>query len=78
MRVARELGRLPLPVFFLDQEAEWTATIDYIRDVMYRPDVRPLWMQMPMHLDNAASFTTKFLKCWDPGQEALPAPARAG
>src|SRR5437660_12243614 len=64
LRVARELGRLPLRVMFLDQEAEWTATIDYVREVMYSPDVRPLWFQIPMHLDNAASFTTKFLKCW--------------
>jgi len=44
MRVARERGRLPLTVFFLDQEAEWTATIDYVRRIMHHPDVRPLWM----------------------------------
>jgi predicted phosphoadenosine phosphosulfate sulfurtransferase len=69
MRVARERGRLPLTVFFLDQEAEWTATIDYVRRIMHHPDVRPLWMQMPIHLDNAASFTTRFLKCWDPAEE---------
>jgi predicted phosphoadenosine phosphosulfate sulfurtransferase len=25
---------------------------------------------MPMHLDNAASFTTRFLKCWDPDELA--------
>ena len=70
MRVARERGRLPLSVFFLDQEAEWTATIDYVRRIMHQPDVRPLWFQMPMHLDNAASFETKFLKCWDPEKES--------
>jgi predicted phosphoadenosine phosphosulfate sulfurtransferase len=70
MRVARERGRLPQAVFFLDQEAEWIATIDYVREVMHNPDVRPLWMQMPMHLDNAASFTTRFLRCWDPDEQA--------
>ena len=70
MKVARERGRLPQAVFFLDQEAEWTATIDYVREVMRNPDVRPLWMQMPMHLDNAASFTTRFLRCWDPDEQA--------
>ena len=69
MRIAQERGRLPLTVFFLDQEAEWTFTIDYVRSIMHRRDVRPLWFQMPMHLDNAASFTTKFLKCWDPDCE---------
>ena len=70
MRVARERGRLPLTVFFLDQEAEWTATVDYVRSVMQSPDVRPLWLQIPMHLDNAASYTTKFLKCWDPEKQS--------
>ena len=70
LRVARERKRLPLTVFFLDQEAEWTATVDYVRAIMYRKEVRPLWFQMPMHLDNAASFQTKFLQCWDPAAEA--------
>lgn len=70
LMVARERERLPLTVFFLDQEAEWTATIDQVRRIMHLPEVKPLWMQMPMHLDNAASFVTKFLKCWDPEHEA--------
>jgi predicted phosphoadenosine phosphosulfate sulfurtransferase len=70
MRIARERGRLPQTVFWLDQEAEWTATADYVSAVMHDPDVRPLWMQMPMHLDNEASFTTRFLKCWDPDEQA--------
>jgi len=70
MRVARERGRLPLTVFWLDQEAEWTSTVDTVRRLMYLPDVKPMWMQMPMHMDNAASFETKFLQCWDPAAEA--------
>jgi predicted phosphoadenosine phosphosulfate sulfurtransferase len=69
LRVARERGRLPLTVFFLDQEAEWTATVDYVRKVMYLGAVKPLWFQMPIHLDNATSYTTKFLKCWDPAEQ---------
>jgi len=70
MQVARERGRLPLPVFFLDQEAEWTSTIDVVRDIMYDPDVKPLWFQMPIYIENAASFDVKYLKCWDPEAEA--------
>src|ERR1039458_2294492 len=70
MRVARERGRLPLTVFWLDQEAEWTSTVSTVRDIMYHPDVKPLWLQCPIHMDNAASFETKFLKCWDPEREA--------
>lgn len=68
LQVARERNRLPLPVFWLDQEAEWTATVDYVRSQMYHPDVKPLWMQFPMHLDNATSYDAKFLNCWDPEQ----------
>jgi predicted phosphoadenosine phosphosulfate sulfurtransferase len=70
MRVARERGRLPLTVFWLDQEAEWTSTVSTVRDMMYNPDVKPMWLQCPIHMDNAASFVTKFLKCWDPEREA--------
>jgi predicted phosphoadenosine phosphosulfate sulfurtransferase len=66
LKVATERGRLPLPVLWIDQEAEWTSTVQTVRDIMYRPDVRPMWYQMPMHLDNATSYTTPFLSCWDP------------
>lgn len=70
MQVARERGRLPLPVFFLDQEAEWTSTIEIVRQIMYDPDVKPLWFQMPIYIENATSLDTKYLKCWDPENEA--------
>jgi predicted phosphoadenosine phosphosulfate sulfurtransferase len=69
LRVAREKGRLPLPVFFIDQEAEWTSTIDTVREIMYSPDVKPLWFQMPIYIENATSFDVKYLKCWDPEAE---------
>ena len=41
-QVATEKNRLPVRVLFIDQEAEWQSTIDYMRSVMYRPDVDPL------------------------------------
>lgn len=66
MQVAREKGRLPLPVFFLDQESEYAATIEIVREIMYHPDVRPLWVQAPFRLYNAASNTDHWLKVWDP------------
>jgi predicted phosphoadenosine phosphosulfate sulfurtransferase len=70
LKVARERNRLPLRVYFIDQEAEWTWTIDQVRESMYHPDVHPMWYQFPFHLDNATSYETKFLKCWDPAEEA--------
>jgi predicted phosphoadenosine phosphosulfate sulfurtransferase len=71
LQVAREKGRLPLTVMFLDQEAEWQATIDQVRLVMDSPDVRPRWYQMPFRLFNATSTTDHWLDCWSPEKEAL-------
>jgi len=47
LEVAEKLNRLPLKVCFIDQEAEWQGTIDYVDKVMRRDDVEPLWFQMP-------------------------------
>lgn len=68
--VARERGRLPLNVLFIDQEAEWTQTIDMVKKVMYDKDVKPYWYQMPIHLDNATSIETATLHCWEDGKES--------
>lgn len=65
MQVAREKGRLPLKVMFLDQEAEWQATIDQVTRVMEHPDVEPMWFQIPIKLFNATSGEDQWLQCWD-------------
>lgn len=67
--VAREKDRLPLKVAFLDQEAEWECTIDYVREVMSNPDIEPLWYQMPFKLFNATSTEEQWLECWDLSKE---------
>lgn len=69
LEVARQKGRLPLRVMFLDQEAEWQATIDSVRTIMERPDVEPHWLQIPFRLFNATSTTDHWLHCWDPAEE---------
>lgn len=69
LKVARDKGRLPLTVLFIDQEAEWQATIDQIRLIMHHPDVNPMWMQVPIKLFNATSVHDHWLKCWDPAEE---------
>jgi predicted phosphoadenosine phosphosulfate sulfurtransferase len=65
LEVAREKGRLPLTVMWIDQEAEWAATVEQARYVMYHPDVRPRWYQIPMRLFNATSKDEHWLMCWD-------------
>lgn len=69
LQVAREKGRLPLKTLFLDQEAEWQATIDVITETMHHPDVEPIWLQIPIKLFNATSSTDHWLMCWNPDDE---------
>lgn len=66
LEVAHELGCTPLRVCFLDSEAEWQATIDHMAgDVMYRPDVDPIWIQVPVKMYLGAS-SMMWFQAWDP------------
>jgi predicted phosphoadenosine phosphosulfate sulfurtransferase len=67
--VAREKNRLPLKVVFLDQEAEFQATIDYVKSIMYDPEVDPYWLQIPIKLFNATSKNDEWLECWKEGAD---------
>lgn len=69
LMVAEQRGRLPVPVVFLDQEAEWGCVIDHIREVMSDPRVRPIWLQIPLRLFNATSTEEEWLHCWEEGKE---------
>lgn len=62
---AMRRGRVPLNVLFIDQEAEWQATVDMMRTVMYRDDVNPYWLQIPFKLFNATSTEEDWLYCWN-------------
>jgi predicted phosphoadenosine phosphosulfate sulfurtransferase len=73
LQVAEEKGRLPLPVVFIDQEAEWQTVIDYVREIMNDPRVRPYWLQVPIRIFNAASANEPWLQCWEPGKEWMRA-----
>lgn len=68
LMVARERGRLPLTVRFLDQEAEWKFTVEYCRRTASRPELNFRWYQMPLVISNAISNVSKqeWLQCWDP------------
>lgn len=67
--VAREKGRLPVPVFWLDQECEFASTVEYVKTVMYDSEVKPLWYQIPFRLQNATSANELWLNCWGEGEE---------
>lgn len=65
LEVAERLNRLPLKVCFIDQEAEWQGTIDYVKKIMYDKRVEPLWYQMPIVITNNASTEHRYSYCWD-------------
>lgn len=69
LEIAEEKGKLPLPVLFLDQEAEWQLVIEHIREVMSDPRVEPKWLQVPFKVFNATSTNDPWLHCWDPDAE---------
>lgn len=69
LQVAKEKNRLPLSVIFIDQEAEWQGTIDMVKKVMYREDVTPYWIQIPMVMTNNASSFERFSYIWKEGDE---------
>jgi predicted phosphoadenosine phosphosulfate sulfurtransferase len=64
--VAAELKRLPVKVYWLDQEAEWQSTVDIVREWMHRDDVDPVWLQVPFRIFNASSQIDHWLLAWDP------------
>lgn len=71
LMVARERGRLPLKVFWLDQEVEWQGTVDYVKSIMYRTDVKPLWYQVPFRFPNNTSNMSEFIDIWAEDKKEL-------
>lgn len=69
LRVAEEKGRLPLDVFWLDQEGEYAATVEHAREVKAMPGVRFHWYQIPFLLFNATSHEEKWINVWGEGEE---------
>jgi predicted phosphoadenosine phosphosulfate sulfurtransferase len=69
LEVARKLNRLPVNVLFIDQEAEWEHTIEYVRRIQKHPDINLLWYQGEFHLANSTQSTDKFFTCWDKTKE---------
>lgn len=59
----------PIEFFFLDQEAEYSATVDQIRHMMTWPGVIPRWYQVPIRMTNSTSYSNDFLCAWGTGEE---------
>ncbi len=71
LQVARELGRLPLDVYFWDEEAIHPETIEYVARVAQRPEVRLKWLCIPVRHRNACSRKQPYWHCWNPEEKHL-------
>lgn len=69
VQVARELGKLPVKALFLDQEAEWGAVIDHMREINEDPDIDLRWYQIPFKIFNASSNIKQWVIAWGEGEE---------
>lgn len=69
LMVAKEKNRLPVKVFWIDQEAEWKATVDYMESVMKMEEVEPYWYQIPFDFTNSLSAKDNFLLIWDENEK---------
>jgi predicted phosphoadenosine phosphosulfate sulfurtransferase len=71
IKVARELGRLPVHTIFVDEEAIHPTTVEYVERVRQNPDVRLDWYCLPVKHRNACSNEQPFWHCWNPGERDL-------
>jgi len=55
--------------FFLDQEAEYQATVDQVQHLLSLGNVTPYWFQVPVRMTNATSLQVDFLNAWGPGEK---------
>lgn len=71
IEVGRELGRLPIPVFFYDEEAIPYETEAYVRRVaeQHRGEIDLQWLCLPIQHRNACSRSSPFWWPWAPEDE---------
>ena len=63
--VARELGKLPVHVLYIDMEAQYKHAIEYTERMFNRDEVVGYWVCLPIHLRNAVSQYCPYWLCWD-------------
>lgn len=56
-------------VFWLDQEAEYQATVDTVEKILKQKNVISWWYQVPYYMTNSTSFKDDLLYAWGPGEE---------
>lgn len=67
---AERLGRLPVNVFFADEEIVAPETVAYMKRVAERPDIRLHWSCVPLLHRNACSHEQPWWYTWEPSHRA--------
>ena len=66
---ARDAGKLPVHVLFIDLEGQYQSTIRHAYEMFARPDVVGHWVCLPLNMRNAVSMMQPFWTCWDPAEQ---------
>ena len=66
LQVAKERKKLPLDVFFFDEEAIPYETIDYVKRVADLPEVNMHWLCLPVKHRNGCSLKDPYWFPWGP------------
>jgi len=69
LEIAKEKGRLPLNVFFFDEEAIPYQVEHYVRRVIKTQPVNLKWYCLPLKQRNGCSVKHKYWYCWDKSVE---------
>jgi predicted phosphoadenosine phosphosulfate sulfurtransferase len=64
IEVARERGRLPVPVLFYDWECIYKETHGFVSRMMHLPEVEPTWVCLPVTERNGSSNFQPFWRPW--------------
>lgn len=67
LEVARKRNRLPLEVYFFDEEVMHPETIQYVERIAKNPDIKMKWLCIPVRHRNACSRKEPY---WYPWNEA--------
>jgi predicted phosphoadenosine phosphosulfate sulfurtransferase len=71
LEVARARKRLPLEVYFFDEEAVHPETEAYVERVASLPDIRMQWLCLPLRHRNACSRKQPYWYPWNPDEKAI-------
>lgn len=63
LQEARERGRT-VDVIFIDWEAQYSATIAHVAEMLRLPGVNPIWIALPLSTSNESSFHDPMWTAW--------------